>query len=628
MRFPRVFVWVFEIGSVKRLGRRIRFLIRDPWFWVPLGMVLMISLVILLAIPRWWPTTPPGFRGPKVRVSGVDLLQAATLAATARREAEAGRHDAALHAWRSATVNNLGDARLHRELLEFLRSSPESPPDDVALALASIGWLLALRDPHPTDLPCIAEVLEIHQRPEAALLLLQKIPEDHDDTIDRIRARCLWSAGRDTEFHRLWQSHAERWHTDPDLVLYHLAWRAASLPAETEESTSAWKQLRIAAEQPGRAGTQAARRRFQAAARSGRLEDLHQALLQLEQRRAASVLHHARYWQALADGGRTVEAQTLARSHSSQTRDPEVFLACLDILRSLGLPDVALHWIEQVPRELAHLPEVWRVHFELLTAEARWLEIRQLTAQLRLQSSSASPLRLEAVLAELKVAIVNRRTRDRDRLTTELGTFDNLTEDPLNRGLDLLGQAGLAAAAIPWLRRQAGPLSRPASFWAQAVVAAEQARDWDALQWALDGLAAVASDHPLIRQSRTGRQLLSGDVPAEAVAETLAAWLREPQSPATRIQHALALLHQGRWAEAEACIAPLDRASLPGEIRANLDLATMEIAAATGRVQDAREAARRVDTRWLWEPQRQRLAVWLSPESSPSPSIPSTLATP
>lgn len=618
MRFPRVFV--FAIGSVRRGGRRMRFLMRDPWFWVPLGLVLTFSLVILLAIPKWWRTTPPGFRGPQVRVSGVDVLQAATLASTARREAAAGRHDAALHAWRSATVNNLGDARLHRELLEFLRSSSEAPPDDVALALASIGWLLALRDQHPTDLPCIAEVLEIHQRPEAALALLQKVSVGLDDAIDRVRARCLWSAGRDTEFHRLWQSQGETWPTDPDLTQYQLAWHAANLPAESEQAISAWNHLRAAAEQPGRAGTQAARRCFQAAARTGRLEDLHQALLQLERRRAASILHHARYWQALARGGRTDEAQALARAHSGQTRDPEVFLACLDILRSLELPEVALHWIDHLPRELAHVPEIWRVHFELLTAQERWLDIRQRTARLRVQSSSASALRYEAVLAELEVAIRTGRTRDRDRLTAELGGFHDPTQDQRARGLTLLWRAGLAEEAIDWLRRHSPSQTRPPSFWAQAVVAAEKARDWEALQWALDGLSTVAPDHPLILQSRTGRHLLAGNPPASAVAETLAQWLRQPRSPATRIQHALALLHQGRWAEAEACIAPLDRASLPGAIRANLDLATMEIAAATGRVQDAREAAQRVDTRWLWEPQRQRLALWLAPEMPPAPS--------
>jgi len=97
--------------SKRRLAQKLRDypLIRLLLFkrWFRLAFIGFVFLVLFLALflPKMWVVTPRGF-DPKIKISGLDLVQAWSLQRTAWRATTAGQYELADHAWQAAVANN------------------------------------------------------------------------------------------------------------------------------------------------------------------------------------------------------------------------------------------------------------------------------------------------------------------------------------------------------------------------------------------------------------------------------------------------------------------------------------------------------------------------------------------
>src|SRR5690606_8425861 len=151
-----------------------------------------------------------------------------------------------------------------------------APPDHVILALFSGSWLLALSETNLTDLELVGDVLEKYRLPAYTLEFIATSGHEHDPALAPLRARCLLSAGRISEFASLWEIHGSRWSEDPRQKLYHDAWLAGW---ETgTRSFEAMLRLKEAAAEEGNRGLTAARLLLLAAPRRGGPDDVRLAL--------------------------------------------------------------------------------------------------------------------------------------------------------------------------------------------------------------------------------------------------------------------------------------------------------------------------------------------------------------
>ncbi len=598
-------------GARKWIGRRwghfefVRVLLNDRLFRWALAVVLLIGLAGTLALPRMWRVTPEGFPGGTIRVNGVDLIQARTLARTARLRAAAGDWDAALYAWRSALANNPGDPRLYRGCIDLLRVAPHRRTGEARLARACVFWLMALTSTNRGDLPRAADVLEKYHAPEFALHFLASVPIGEDEAVDRARARCLIAAGRLEEFDRLWRESGAGWGEDPGLALCRDAFVA--ITDDGVAGIEAMGRLRDAMAREDRAAVHAARLVHQVGTQRGWLDDLAAAVDRLERAGAASAAHHASYWRSLAAGGELERARSLATTYPRSAEDAEEFLARIHALESLGLWREALSQLDTSIEAHSESAELWGAYLELLSRAGRWTDLHAHAARLRVAAPRQSPLFAEALLADYRAACGEGRTHDAGGRADELAAFTPEQPETALRIARALRTGGHARSALSLLRRMESQLSAIPEFWTELFGAAHVLREVEELRRAADGLARLDPDNLLHANNRAALLLLTGENPAEALQLTLAAWSRNPSSIPLRINHALALIQNARIDEAERLLADIPAARLTGSTAANFHYAMAEIHGAKARWRAALETAAGINREELFPQQQARL---------------------
>lgn len=569
----------------------------------------IIAILVALGVPRIWRTTPHDFAGPLIRVSGVDLLQVRSLSRTAQRASRSGRPAEALHAWRSALANNFADARTHRGLLAFLRDQPRTDVSDPVLGLVSVSWLMALTQTNRADIPLAADILEKVGRPHLALRLTTPV-RDLDDPVARAHARCLLAAGHYQAFDTFWKAHGDAWASDPVMSQY----RNASLAIIDSGSTglSALDRLRQDVSQPGPLGIRAARLLSRVAVTRQSVSDLSNALDRLDTDGAASVADHADLWRALAAEDRTLEARERARNHAvTAPRDVTVALHYLHTLTALNLHDLAVSFLETHAARYGLSSGIWQLHFDLLAKAGRWTDLRRLATELRSRSSRQDAVFPEVVWAEYRAAHAEERTTEAEDLARELAQIPAPTVETATRIAAGLRAHHRAAWGLRLLRANEPAFDQEAEFWTELFALAYAVKDVPELTRAVEGLLRVQPGSDIWTQNRAALLLITGEDPAEALQLTFAALSRRPYAVGLTINHALALVRNGRAADAEARLQRVPASRLTGPAAANYHLAWVEIHHAMGRAHEAATAATNIDRSHLLPPQVERLDALL-----------------
>lgn len=609
---------------------------KDPLFAWAFGLLLTVALLALLAIPRIWRTTPPDFAGSTVRVNWIDLLQARSLARGAHRAAAANDLETALAAWRGAILNNPGDPRWHRGLLEFLRDTPQPHPDLLGPAQTSIHWLLALTATNTPDAALAARVLERYGRPRLGLSLTRSLrrPGVPSPDLDEVLNRCAIAAGRAAELGPEWEDTARAWERDPLLRLYAAAGRAGSAEASLPSTATATASgiLRTALPEPGERGLTAARLLWGIAATQNHLEDLEAAVARLDQAQAASATHHAALWHALERAGRPAEARQRASAFHRLPRDPEDAANLLHALRSLDLTDHALRLVHGRMTPYGAAPRVWREYFDGLAEQERWTELRQAMAEARPLTNRQNPLHAESLFAAYRIARAAGLTGETSRLARELAAAEVIDPAGAWPMVAALRDDGHTEAARTFWQRLEPALGSDLRYWSEAFAVARAAADLDALRIAVKALERLDPAGPRWESARAALLLIVDEDPAEALRLTFAALQRQPDSVPLRINHAFALTRNHRAPEAEALLRSLRPQRMPPEMAANLLLALTEALHALERWPEALATGRQVDRSFLLPPQTARLdrllarahdaAVLQPPTAGPAPPQP------
>ncbi|MBL9136547.1 MAG: hypothetical protein JNK85_11790 [Verrucomicrobiales bacterium] len=594
---------------------------KDPLFAFAFAVAVIVGLAALIGVPRIWRSTPVGFQGAIIRVSLLDKFQAAALAREAVSAGRAGDHSGALTAWRAAISQNLGDARLHRGVLECLLDSPEPRREDMVIAAASTGWLLGLTHTNRSDLALVAMVLERHGHPRRALAMLAGTAVDgvNDEPIRRALARATLAAGDFDGFAEQWKRDASTWESDPSMRLRYDTWLAISNGSGAEEARN---RLRSAMEGSDALSADAARLLHLAAQQRRDVNDLKSALARLDRtadRRLSCASDHAAYWLVLAEKGQEAEARRLAADYAPQTPDAESAATYVRTLAQLGLRTNALGFVSVNMGAFGHSPELWSAAFDLYLREQRWNDLQRAITTAKVLTTHHEPLYAEVLFAEYRSAVERHRPAEAETLARELVQAPlPLPRDAIRYG-ERLRRDGHLSEARQILSAHRAELETDARYWSLVFSTAMDARDLETMRTAVDGLLRLHPNSTSWENSRAALLLITGDEPAEALRLTFAGLQRSPSSPELMINHAFALVRNRRVTEARELLLGLDPSRLPPSVASSYRLVQVEIADAEGRAADVLAAAADLKPEQLLDPQRDRLNQMLARARSVPP---------
>ena len=144
-------------------------------------------------------------------------------------------------------------------------------------------------------------------------------------------------------------------------------------------------------------------------------------------------------------------------------------------------------------------------------------------------------------------------------------------------------------------------------YWPEVFQAAYELKQAELLRTAAGKALALRPANPVFVNNYAAALLILRERPEEAIKHTLQLVSQYPDSMVTRINHAVALVQNGRTQEAEAILAKVDAGRLSARELASFYLAWFEVYFNLGQYDRASQAKVRVDSQYLFPAQIQWL---------------------
>ncbi|MFM8360462.1 MAG: hypothetical protein ACKOET_18080 [Verrucomicrobiota bacterium] len=604
----------FRALMMDRQERSLLGLLRDePAFRWAVGGILFLFALLVLLVPRILITTPRGFT-PVIRVSGLDLLQAAALRRSARAGEQAGNFNAASQAWISAVANNPGDPALLQGFLGLLATQAAPDPKWLGQVLARGSFLLQLSQTNQSDLELVARVFHRYELDDWVVARLQARIESLTPAGAATLAEALFSAARMRELGELYDRHPATPGVDDSARLCHAAWRAGWGPAPGVRAALDELQAAIGIE-----STRVAARRRRLVVHSARwdLASYEKDLEGLEADGADLLRDHVRHWLLLSTNGQRARALALVREHTRPPRNATEAELLLRAYLDLGVPDLALAFMKTQLANFPADPQVWFLLAQNVMEARQWDELRLLASQMRNRPAIAAsfgsyPDLLEG-LSEFHADHAERARASFDKVVRTPPPTPLLSLEAAT-GLQRLGFASHAAELFTSVE---GQYTNRVDLWLQTAKAAHDARQAALVLRACRRAYDLAPNDPLLANNYAAALLLQRTNAAEAIRITFDLAGRAGTRPAFRINHAVALVQNRRPAEALAVLQSVSAAALPPAERSLWHLCRFEAELAVGQPDQAREAAARVELRYLFPNQLDWLKARLRELDAP-----------
>ncbi|MBL9172985.1 MAG: hypothetical protein JNL10_05580 [Verrucomicrobiales bacterium] len=568
-------------------------------------LVVLGALVVLgiLGLVKIFPSTPRGFL-PEYRMSALDKLQAASLARSARRESADGRVDEAVIGWQAAIANDPGDPGLHRGLIETLLAPAEVPQKHLTLGAANAFFLLRLTQTNAADLDLTARLLSRYGLDGFLVSFLQP----GEDRLTREQAsaylKALFHLNSMEAFASNWSRNSNSLATDPEMRLYLAAWQAGWGPPSGIRVAN--DQLAAALTNPATANL-ARRLTLSVAASRSDIHAFERALQELSDARGDRIRDHLAHWRLLVRIGQRDRAVTLARDFATPAETAGEVAALADAYNSLGLTDSAATLLESQMPAFNYSPEIWQRLGELYLQKQRWGDLRALAFQVR--ASDRIPLNQIGLtwywegLAELNLGRPDS-ARENMKRVAEYPPEDPATAFRIATGLQ---QNGFPDQATQLLTRLEKDFGDRASYWLQVVVAAHESKRFDIMEAAARRGYALATNNPVFINNYAACLLVQRTNAPLAVQLTLKRLSTSPNDAGANLNHALALLQNGRLDDAERILNRFSGTELTPGNRTILDFARFELNLRRGNREAALKAYRAIDPSQLMPPQ----VIWL-----------------
>jgi Flp pilus assembly protein TadD len=166
---------------------------------------------------------------------------------------------------------------------------------------------------------------------------------------------------------------------------------------------------------------------------------------------------------------------------------------------------------------------------------------------------------------------------------------------------------GRPVLAAEMMKRLESTYGGDAFFWFTLCIAAHEARDIETASRAAAKAYALEPANDVYAHNHAASLITLEQEPEEAVKLTMRLLAAAPRVVDRRINHALALINNRRYYDAEAALAGIDPETLSPEQATEFGFAKFLLLSAAGRADEARRAASRIDRTRLHAVQSERM---------------------
>lgn len=582
-----------------RQSSLLRQLINDRYFRFGLALVTLLVASTATLLPKGFRSTPEGFL-PVIHVALLDKIQARSLSRSARSSEAAGQFDAAVLGWQLAVANDPGDPALSRGLVSLIAGQPTPERKHLRSGASHALWLLRLTRTNRDDLDLAARLFSLYGQDAYVANLLRPIETNLTPVQAREYLKSEFHLGYMDAFGTVWDRYRKDVESAPDLALYRAAWEAGWGPAETLHPGA--ERLARARQDP--ATTVLANRLTLSVAFSrADIDAYERSLAAIVDRHSDRVSDHLNHWRLLVNAGRRERAAELAQRYSNPPETPSDALQMTELYLELGLTPFAADFLEKQVARFDFNPEIWQRQADLLIQLRRWDDLRALAVGLRALERISPDLNSYAWMlqgiAELQVGKAGPAETAFARCV-DFPPNNPLTSYRMAQLLNRHGQHAHATALLRKLEKDFGGLSQ---YWFQVVSAAYQARQFEVMRQAAAKGYELATNNPIFINNYAAALLIERTNAPLAIELTLRQLGKDPTSRAAQINHALALLQNGRLDDAAAQLDRIDQRGLDSSYRTQLQLGYFELNARRGNATAALSAYRGIEPRFLMPPQ-------------------------
>lgn len=634
-----------------RRGRLVKRFMRWPLVRVILGSRVLSLLFLLgilaaiggpLVVLRLWTVSPPDMK-PPIRISLLDRVQAWSLRRNALAAESRGDFDNARSSWRSAVANNAADVENIRSALRVIPRGSD-PEESGTLALRLGQQLVVLGQTNTTDLELIATTLNRCRLYERASALLAQYPQARSASLSRLRLVTLIRGDDPDAVSRLVSGDPALAEDvkgvlqsadtsggqprDTDFEAVSLAYLAGWGPAETRDA--AMEGLRQMAERSG-LNRLAYEMQMMVYVQRRDLNGCEQVLRQLQDSGLVNLWHQTSYWQLLGREGRKTEAVSLARDANPVPKTDGEVIRLLNTFSRLGMIEEADQLCVRYLGDPPWLEQSALIRAGFLIQLERWTELRQLAIRLR-----TYPMIMEALggasaffegLAEWHEGYKENAERAFEEAARQ-GFRNPAIALDVAQHLIRLGAIRFAEPILLATNVREALADQPAYLLA-LLKCAYYLRRSDYLGEAAEGLYRLSPEDPMTANNYAATLLILRTNVQQALSQTLRLVEVFQNSPEARLNHATALVLNGRIEDADAVLGDVSPGLFQQDSeRTQYYLLLFELRLRQGRKDAAQAALRQLNTAELFPVQIEWLERTGIPDLETLPEVPAGTSAP
>jgi len=607
--------------------------------WVVISFVMAVIALALL-LPKIWLVTPEGFR-PRIKISLLDKLQAWSLKRKATEAMKQERMSEAVTAWRAAWGNDPGDLSTVRGLLESI-SQLTHPKTEVNLSLRGASWLLRLGHTNQNDIPLIGWTWIRCGLSERALVALNLAKDNPPPRVETLRMIAALESGQIRTF-------AEKFFKDetfrkrviaaagkPDNVSdpVEREFRVVSLAfiagwgTDAAARKTALKELQAAQKDPA-TETVAYDLDYLIRLAHHDVEGCRRLLAQLTEIGKDTIRHHTAFWRLLISEGRRAEALELATSANLVPTSAWDAYQLARAFTLLGRLDAANKLLRGYSRNIGWMVESLLLRADILMRQAGIIpdpnvkvmdrtgtginedplsELSTLALTIRMQPDAMDILGGYSYYLE---GMAEWYQGDREAAArafekaAEIGFRDPMLAVKVSKSLLAIG--GAARWVEPILLKYQKVLGENEDYLTQLVKCEAQLKDDRYLLAATKKLYELDPTDPGRINNYAAALLIVREDPAKALTLTLQLLEHFPNHADLKINHAVALVLNGRFADALEVLSGVIPENLEPPEATQYYITAFEAYWKLGRFKRAEAALKKVERDLLYPAQ----VAWL-----------------
>lgn len=588
----------------RRRGGLLGLILADKKFAVALACISATICGLGVGLPKMWVVTPDGF-APVLRVSLLDMVQARMLSRSARRLDAEGRPSEALQAWAGALGNQPGHVGNIRSFVDFVLNRDGLERRWLTIGAQQSQWMVALvgtNDSKAVELAgrmCLKAGMN-----EVAWAYLKATNGVMTTAAAKGLAEAAFKTGRLKEFAAAWDTHRDAMMGDPSLGLYRAAWLAlAGKPAEQAPSRA---MLDAAVGDP-RLRVLALRLRSIVEAERLDVDGFERSFEELRSLRQDDLEDHARAWMVLETAGRHATAVARATAYAIPPETSERAALLLRSWAQLRLESLAASFSRNQLDGFASDPSTWFLTSQMLIVAQEWDEVRAVAARIR---SNPFLLRVFSGYADFLEGVAENATGRKERARELFGRLlERLPAEP-SLGMEAsntLERLGFRNEAREVLKKLESSFGGSPQYWFAMGRLASQEHDHSALLTAAQKAYSLDPDRLDNVNNLAAALLINRIRPAEAVRLTLQVIQQASYQHSSYLNHAFALMRNGRGTEARKILDDLPLSALTNEERTFWRLAAVELEFMEGKPSLAAKHLPDIDQGFLYPIQKSWL---------------------